>query len=117
MTYTRLIELLQKSGEVFIGLDEENFGAILIMAGRAIERLREDNKMLTSMIERMSSPPKDGENSQVITCKECRHMQQAKVNKKGFLICPASGMEITDDDFCSYAEGCDPFGEVQCGSV
>lgn len=23
---------------------------------------------------------------------------------KGFLICPASGMEIIDDDFCSYGE-------------
>jgi hypothetical protein len=30
------------------------------------------------------------------------YRQKAKVNRKGFLICPASGMEITDDDYCSY---------------
>lgn len=40
----------------------------------------------------------------VVRCKECRYYQNAKVNKKGFLICPASGMEITEDDYCSYGE-------------
>lgn len=30
--------------------------------------------------------------------------ENAAVNAKGFLICPASGMEITDFDFCSYFE-------------
>jgi hypothetical protein len=40
----------------------------------------------------------------VVRCKDCAYMLEAKVNKKGFLICPASGMEITDDDFCSYGE-------------
>jgi len=38
----------------------------------------------------------------VVRCKECTYRQKAKVNRKGFLICPASGMEITDDDYCSY---------------
>lgn len=38
-------------------------------------------------------------------CKNCAYRSKAKVNNKGFLICPASGMEITDDDFCSYFEG------------
>lgn len=37
-------------------------------------------------------------------CKDCSYKQKATVNEKGFLICPASGMEITDDDFCSYFE-------------
>ena len=40
----------------------------------------------------------------VIRCEECRYYQNAKINKKGFLICPASGMEITEDDYCSYGE-------------
>ena len=40
----------------------------------------------------------------VVRCKDCVYSQSAKINKKGFLICPASGMEITDDDFCSYGE-------------
>lgn len=38
----------------------------------------------------------------VVRCRECMYRQKAKVNRKGFLICPASGMEITDDDYCSY---------------
>ena len=40
----------------------------------------------------------------VIRCEECRYYQNAKINKKGFLICPASGMEITEHDYCSYGE-------------
>ena len=40
----------------------------------------------------------------VTRCKSCRYARYAKVNSKGFLICPASGMEITPDDYCSYAE-------------
>ena len=39
-----------------------------------------------------------------VLCKDCRYSDEAKANKKGFLICPASGMEIMDDDFCSYGE-------------
>lgn len=37
-------------------------------------------------------------------CKDCTHKEKATVNAKGFLICPASGMEIAEDDFCSYFE-------------
>lgn len=40
----------------------------------------------------------------VVRCKECEYAKDAKVNSKGFCICPASHMEITDDDFCSYGE-------------
>lgn len=38
----------------------------------------------------------------VVRCKDCRYYQTTKVNEKGFLICPASGMEITETDYCSY---------------
>lgn len=41
---------------------------------------------------------------EVVRCEDCIHKQNAKINSKGFLICPASGMEITDNDFCSYGE-------------
>lgn len=40
----------------------------------------------------------------VIKCIECKYFGDAKINKKGYLICPASRMEIGADDFCSYAE-------------
>lgn len=40
----------------------------------------------------------------VVRCRCCVYAQLAKINKKGFRICPASHMEITDDDFCSYGE-------------
>lgn len=40
----------------------------------------------------------------VVRCKNCIYKAKAEVNKKGYLICPASGMEITDNDFCSYGE-------------
>ena len=41
---------------------------------------------------------------EVTFCKDCRYYPDAKVNEKGFLICPASGMEITETDYCSYGE-------------
>lgn len=40
--------------------------------------------------------------AEVVRCKDCRYYQDARINKKGFLICPASGMEITETDYCSY---------------
>lgn len=41
---------------------------------------------------------------EVTFCKDCRYYQDAKVNEKGFLICQASGMEITEMDYCSYGQ-------------
>ena len=43
----------------------------------------------------------------VVRCQECRYYPTAKVNEKGFLICPASGMEITETDYCSYGSRMD----------
>lgn len=37
-------------------------------------------------------------------CGECETKKRAIVNANGFLICPVSGMEIIDNDFCSYFE-------------
>lgn len=39
----------------------------------------------------------------VVRCKDCVYKASAEVID-GFLICPASGMEICDVDFCSYGE-------------
>lgn len=46
---------------------------------------------------------------EVITCKECRYMQEARINEKGFLICPASGIKITDNDFLQLCGKGNPF--------
>ena len=40
----------------------------------------------------------------VVRCSECVNGKKAVINDKGFKICPASGMEITDNDYCSYGE-------------
>ena len=44
----------------------------------------------------------DDDVQKVVRCKDCNYLYKATVNKKGFLVCPVSGMEITDNDFCSY---------------
>lgn len=41
---------------------------------------------------------------EVVRCRDCSYWRKAKTNSKGFLICPASGMEIMAKDFCSYGE-------------
>lgn len=48
---------------------------------------------------------------EVVRCKDCRYYQDAKINKKGFLICPASGMEISETDYCSYGARMDKEAE------
>lgn len=40
----------------------------------------------------------------VVRCKDCIYAERARVNDKGFTICGASYMDITDNDFCSYGE-------------
>lgn len=44
----------------------------------------------------------------LVCCEDCEYWPKATVNKKGYLICPASGMEITYRDFCSYGERRNP---------
>lgn len=41
--------------------------------------------------------------TEVVTCKECKY-NKGEVNEKGFQICSANGMDITDDDYCSWGE-------------
>lgn len=37
-------------------------------------------------------------------CVKCKYYHEANFDDKGFLICPACGMDITAWDFCSYFE-------------
>ena len=39
----------------------------------------------------------------VVRCKDCIYRPH-EPNTKGFFVCNASGMEIRNDDFCSYGE-------------
>ena len=39
----------------------------------------------------------------VVRCKDCMY-NKGEVNKKGFRICSANGMDITDDDYCSWGK-------------
>lgn len=40
----------------------------------------------------------------VVRCKDCVHFEDAKVNAKGFLICPNTGMDIWDACYCAHGE-------------
>lgn len=39
---------------------------------------------------------------EVVRCKDCRYHQDAIINNKGVLICPVSGMGVTEMGYCSY---------------
>ena len=41
---------------------------------------------------------------EVVRCKDCKFYKGAEVNERGFLVCPVSGMDITEYDYCSYGE-------------
>lgn len=53
--------------------------------------------------------------TEIVRCKDCQYYQDAKTNKKGFLICPASGMEISETDYCSYGVRMDKEDEHEAG--
>lgn len=40
----------------------------------------------------------------VVRCRDCAQWPKAKANSEGFLICPARGVEIMANDFCSRGE-------------
>ena len=40
----------------------------------------------------------------VVRCKDCIHFEDATVNKKGFVICPNTGMDIWDECYCAHGE-------------
>lgn len=63
-----------------------------------VRELREELKRTKEELEESRKVPTIGR------CKDCANKEKAVVNAKGFLVCPASGMEITDEDFCSYFE-------------
>lgn len=64
------------------------------------EALRIQGKAIREAIE--NAPTADV--AEVVRCSECEYGKKATINDKGFKICPASGMEITDNDYCSYGE-------------
>ena len=41
---------------------------------------------------------------QVVRCKDCSHFEYSRVNAKGFLICPNTGMDIWDECYCARGE-------------
>ena len=69
----------------------------------AIEDILGDEYDLDELSKAIDAQP-TADVVEVTFCKDCRYYQDAKVNEKGFLICPASGMEITETDFCSYGQ-------------
>lgn len=101
--YTKLIMALRKSADLmknvrqtlYMDWDERQ----LREAADAIEELQRINSAM--------KPKYD------IVCVKCAYYAEAKHNKKGFLICPASGMDITAWDFCSYFEPQPPKEETE----
>ena len=74
----------------------------LIDADAFLERMSRTDRFFGVVYDINDAPTVDA--VAVVRCRECKYAKNAKVNKKGFRICPASHMEIVDDDFCSYGE-------------
>ena len=51
---------------------------------------------ISTAVRKMETPP--------MKCKDCVHFEDAKVNAKGFLICPNTGMDIWDECYCAHGE-------------
>lgn len=78
----------------------------------AIEALHREEAEEKGYCHRINYIQKPCENANcdcvsVVRCKDCRY-RKGKVNRKGFEVCDATGMDITDDDFCSYGERREP---------
>ena len=40
----------------------------------------------------------------VVRCRDCKYCDERTTNKKGFVVCNATHMDCTEDDFCSFGE-------------
>ena len=66
---------------------------------------RDINSIVHEKIQRLIADTPTVENvEQVVHCKDCVHFEDAKVNAKGFLICPNTGMDIWDECYCAHGE-------------
>ena len=74
----------------------------LIDADAFLERMSHTDRFFGVVYDINDAPTVDA--VPVVRCRECKYAKNAKVNKKGYRICPASHMEIVDDDYCSYGE-------------
>ena len=74
----------------------------ITFASKEYEKAKAVEKVCCAVMDKAVKSPLDVE--VVVRCRECIYFEDSQINEKGFLICPASGMEITDMDFCSYGE-------------
>lgn len=66
------------------------------------------NSIVHAKIQRLIADTPTVEDAvQVVRCKDCVHFEDAKVNAKGFLICPNTGMDIWDECYCAHGERTD----------
>ena len=71
----------------------------------ADEALRMVNSIVHEKIQRLIADTPTVEDAvQVVRCKDCVHFEYARVNAKGFLICPNTGMDIWDECYCAHSE-------------
>ena len=95
--YEELVERLRKTYTV-CGWDDLKSAADAIEALESeLDRLRRERDQAVEELHRNTDAVP------LVRCKDCVYKASAEVID-GFLICPASGMEICDDDFCSYGE-------------
>ena len=74
----------------------------------ADEALRIINRIVHEKIQRLIADTPTVEDAvQVVRCKDCVHLAYARVNAKGFLICPDTGMDIWDECYCAHGERTD----------
>ena len=60
-------------------------------------------ELIRSLSDGRTHDTKDGDDRPAITlCRDCVYWEKRYINAKGFEICPTSGMDITQTDFCSY---------------
>lgn len=72
------------------------------------EALRTINRIVHEKIQRrITDTPTVEDAVQVVRCKDCVHLEYARVNAKGFLICPNTGMDIWDECYCAHGERTD----------
>ena len=83
----------------------ELVGFILAQAFTTDAADRDINSIVHEKIQRLIADTPTVEDAvQVVRCEDCVHFEDAKVNAKGFLICPNTGMDIWDECYCAHGE-------------
>ena len=99
-----------KSDDEYCEKMEEMIGSVPTVEAfpvSVLEQIKWERDSLAEQIREIGGKPFakwDADIVKVVRCKDCKYWDVRTTNKKGFVVCNATHMDCTENDFCSFGE-------------